>query len=274
MSISEKELIISNNNVIIAENEQKIYNKGYDTGYKAGEEAEYNEFWDGFLNVVNGVPQRTQYNMAFYQWRHKYIRPKYIIMPDSSLTTVDQMYNSCNNLLEIGNVDFSNFTPKTTTSSGSWYYTFGNCTQIKIFPDFNMKAGGYCHTWRNCLNLETIEIMRCCEEGKYTTPFYACKKLKNLTIDGIIGTSFPIPDSPLTTESIRSIIFHLKNYNGDTSNEYKNILTIKSSAFEALEEEGFTEEDKIWLEENEIIYSEDLTWGIVIDDLKWNLTLA
>ena len=65
----------------------------------------------------------------------------------------------------------------------------------------------------------------------------------------------------------------MKN-NGDTSNEYKNILTIKSSAFEALEEEGFTEEDKIWLEENEIIYSEDLTWGIVIDDLKWNLTLA
>lgn len=235
----------------------------YKAGKEAGTQAQYDEFWDGFQNVENGVPQRTQYNNAFYQWRHKHIRPKYKIMPDSSVTTVDNMYNSCNNLLEIENVDFSNFTPKTTATSGSWYYTFGNCTQIKSFPDYNMKAGGYVQTWRNCLNLQSIKIMRCCEHGAYETPFYACSKLKHLEIEGEIGKSFPIPSSPLTCKSFKSIITHLHDYSGSFY-AFTFTVTFKASAFEALEAEGAT------ASYNGVA----CTWAELIDNKKWNLALA
>ena len=253
----------------------------FDNIYKAGKEegaqAQYDEFWDGFQNVVNGVPQRTSYKYAFYQWRHRNIYPKYTVKPDNSkesAITVDGIFESCNNLTSISNVDFSNYTPKTTANTGSWASIFSSCSALIECPDLNMKAGGYYNTWRHCSKLQRIEIMRCCEEGMYNGPFHNCTSLTDITIEGVIGNSFPIPNSPLNPTSLKSIIFHLKNYNGDATKEHKNTVTFKSSAFEALEAVGITEEDKNKLVEIGLEYSKDLTWAQIIDNLKWNLTLA
>ena len=227
--------------------------------YYAGINSEYDAFWDG----VQDYGRREQYRNAFFQWRNEYIRPKYKIMP--SKYTSYGMFESCENLkiIEKEYFDFSNYTPSNdSTSNRCWYYTFSNCKSIEIFYDLGLKAGGYVNTWRFCRNLHTIEIMRCCEDGVYSTPFYDCTKLKNIEIEGEIGESFPIPDSPLTTDSLKSIITHLKDFSGIGGRV--RTLTVKASAFEELEAEGATAEYN----------GVPCTWAELIDNKEWNLVKA
>ena len=96
--------------------------------------------------------------------------------------------------------------------------------------------------------------------------------MKNITIEGTIGRSLSFKSCPLSSDSLKSVITHLKDYTGVS--EYAYTISLKSSAFTTLEESGFTDEDKAWLEGIGTTYTDDLTWALVIDNLKWNLTLA
>ena len=243
---------------------------GVNEVYEAGQSVAENSIpWD----IVQDYGNRTHYTYAFYGWGSEYIRPKYkisFIRPANSTTIC--MFMDCKKLkiVEKEYFDFSQYTPSAAAGTQGHYATFRNCQSLEYVEDLGMQAGGYYQTWAGCSLLHTVEIMRCAEDTVYNDPFAQDRALVNLTIEGIIGTSFPVKQSPLSAESQKSIIKHLKNYAG-TSKEYSYTLTLKATAFTTLENSGFTEDDISWLTENGMTYTEDLTWADVIDNLKWNL---
>lgn len=231
--------------------------------YEAGKKAEYNEFWDRFQNYG----KREYYKHAFFQWRHEYIRPKYKVCPDNRVYNyiVDSMFESCEKLkvIEKEYFDFSNYTPINNTASGCWLLTYSNCKSLEIFYDVGMKAGGYSNTWRYNQKLRKIEVMRCCQAGGYASPFHGCTELTEIRTEGEIGKSFPIPQSPLSKESLKSIITCLHDYSG-SAYAFNFTVTFKASAFAKLEKEGATAEYN----------GEACTWAELIDNKKWNLVKA
>ena len=185
--------------ITIAENEQKVYNNGYSQSES--------DFWDKVQN--NG--SRNNYEYGFYRWNCKELKPKYKVRPNSSSRTI-YMFSTNDGLEEIKKeyFDLSRITPDTSANSASsHYYTFYYCRNLKVIEDIGLQGGGYQQTFGACLELHTIEKFRCVAGGSYSNPFSQCVKLKNITIDGEIGKSFPIPNSPLSTASIVSIIEHL-----------------------------------------------------------------
>ncbi|MEE0963116.1 MAG: hypothetical protein U0L73_02720 [Ruminococcus bromii] len=242
--------------------------------FEAGKQAENDAFWDGFLDRG----ERKVFTMAFANWRCEYIRPnRKIIFNYIEGDRAYSVFQRCTNLKEIKKeyFDFSQYTPKPDLSTGGWYYTFNNLRALEYFEDLGCQAGGYYYTWAYGLSLHTVEVMRCCEEGVYAQPFHGCSKLVNLTIEGVIGTSFPIQYSPLSPASLKSVVKHLKNYSGIA--DHTQTLTVKASAWEALEAEGLNDEDKAWLISLMPYVEEDIdyvTWATVVDFFSWNLVLA
>ena len=186
--------------ITIAENEQKIYDKGYSQSES--------DFWDAVQN--NG--SRYNYEYGFQYWNCKELKPKYQVKPTKSYRTANMFaYNTVLEEIKKDYFDLSRYTPATAAaSSSSNYYTFYGCSELKVIEDIGIQGGGYEHTFAACTKLHTIELMRCVADGNYITPFGSCNALKNLTIEGEIGKNFPIPNSSkLSTASIVSIIEHL-----------------------------------------------------------------
>lgn len=160
----------------------------------------------------------------------------------------------------------------TGSAQAGWRQTFQTCTKLEIVEDIGMQPAAYYFTFTNSNKLHTIEVLRFAEDTQESSGFLGCLSLTNITIEGTIGRKLSFASCPLSVDSLKSVITHLKNYAGVS--EYTYTITFKSSAFTALEESGFTDEDKAWLEGVGITYTDDLTWALVIDNLKWNLTLA
>ena len=81
MSISQKQQIISNNNITIAENVQKVYDAGKRAGMsESGGDNWYNTFWNAYQREKDGT-ERTNYKNAFYglYWTEENLKPKYPI---------------------------------------------------------------------------------------------------------------------------------------------------------------------------------------------------
>jgi hypothetical protein len=105
------------------------------------------------------------------------------------------------------------------------------------------------------INLRTIEELTVAETTPFSLTFNRCDALQNITIEGVIGRSISFPHSPLSVESMKSIITHLKDYSG-TDKEYTYTLTLSSTSKTALEAEGATSPNgNTWLE-----YLDDIGW--------------
>lgn len=241
------------------EAQSKQLKQDFDKVYEAGKKAEQDIFWDEFQDYGN----RTDYASAFRYWKAEEITPKYKIAPTAA---AGQLFYNCSKLKTIDKkmFDLSKATYTPTGNSSSSYAFCAGCNSLEYFPDIGLQAG-YCYWgFDRCFKLKTIEVYRVAENVAFGSgssgTFYRCDALENITIEGIIGRSIQFTYSPLTPESMKSIITHLKDYAG-TSSEYSYTVTFKTSAFEALEAEGETSPN-------------GNTWAEYIDDLKWNLTLA
>lgn len=232
----------------IAENEQRVYDGGFDKGERA--------MWD--LLTKNGT--REFYEYGFYQCNFEYFRPPYKIVPTSRDIA---MFSYCSKLKKIEKdyLDLSNITTgNSADGTNSNYAVFRGCINLEEVEDIGIPAGGYYLTFGWCSKLHTVHVMRCKAEGGYTNPFSNCSELRNLTIEGEIGKNFTMSSNgKLTIDSLKSIINALVDYTG-TSNEYKCTLTLNSGCRATLEAEGATSPN-------------GNTWIEYIDDKKWNLTM-
>ena len=89
---------------------------------------------------------------------------------------------------------------------------------------------------------ETIDKIILKEDGSqiFNNTFNYASKLKNITFEGVIGKSINFQYSPLTVESMKNIIEHLKNFDGINNGEDAYTQTIKFSqaCWDALSADG------------------------------------
>lgn len=244
---------------IIAENQPKIKELGYNEGFGAGKKAEYDEFWE--------YQTATNYKMAFAGrvWRESNFYPKRNMYVDNANGMFQEfgceapysILNLSQRLKECGvTIDFSRCTDY--GDADTVFYS----AQISHIPkcDFSKMRSRLYLTFASSVIVEIEELVVSDIYQDFQNTFNNANSLTTIKISGTITKSISFSQSPLTVESMKSIITHLKDYSG-TENEFAYTVTFKTSAFEVLEAEGNTSPN-------------GKTWTEYIDDLKWNLTLA
>ena len=203
MNISEKL-------TTIAENMQGVYDKGYsdgnaqgsnteeayNEGFEAGKKSQYDTFWD----VFQADGKRTNYTAAFYLWDKSIFKPKYDILPtDASLMFRDfkseiDMVTYLDNLGVI--LDFS---------ACSNFGNFMLWSQISRMGVIDTRSATTISFYAAYL-LKTIDLLILKDDGTQTLVWDMCNRLKNITIQGVIGKSCNMKDCPLSKYSIESVI--------------------------------------------------------------------
>lgn len=182
----------------IAENVQKVYDagkaagggggvgydEGFAEGYAQGKQSERDRFWDTFQNNGN----RDNYQRAFYNtfWNNNTYNPKYPIVCNDGAAAAGNMFDTAR---------ITDTKVPITIIDGYADSTFVRCTQ-----------------------LVTIQKLTLNNVGRFQSTFANCSKLQNITIEGSIDVNFNISATDvLTNESVQSIIDHLKDLTGATT---------------------------------------------------------
>ena len=190
--------------------------EGYASGVIEGKEAEYNTFWDRYQNKGN----KSSYAYAFYstRWNESNYKPKYNIIP---------------------------------SNSNSIFMQTGVKDTLVPIDITNVTGGNSVNMFQYTSNLETINKLIVNETNDYTKCFISCKGLKNITFEGTIGRSISFADCPLSVESMKNVIEHLKDYSEDETNRGKYTITFSDSCWRNLEASGAAEDGDTW--ENYVI---------------------
>lgn len=226
MSIEDKLLTI-------ADNEQKVYD--------AGKKAEYDTFWDSYQK--NGT--RTYYSNAFSGdgWTDTTFVPKYdIVVVDSGINLfanmkvadLDKRLNDCSVSLD-------------TSGATNLDYAFCSDT-IRVVPEVSTVSMEtlYC-TFNYSRQIEKIKKLVLKEDGSqvFYETFTGCYALKDIAIEGTIGYTINFQWSPLSVESMKSIILHLKNYAG-TEKAYRYTIRFSKACWAALEADSPSPDTVTW----------------------------
>lgn len=215
MSISEKL-------TTIAENQEKVFD--------AGKEAQEKEFFDDFLYNADSA---FSYRFAGAGWTAKTFQPK-----NKHMNVVGGSSMFFMSAIEVDLVEHL----KSLNSSISFSNLGVGITQIFAYSNF-IRLGeldfrtlnGLNIMFNSCKKLVTIDLLKIKTDGSQTfsTTFASCISLQNIIIEGVIGQNFDIKESPLTKESITSIVNALSS---STSGKTVSFLkTAKESAFTASE---------------------------------------
>ena len=249
----------------------KIYNKTYTTSrmpegvdevYEKGKKKEWSDFWDACQAERN----RAYYKLAFcgHGWTEKNFKPRYDIKPISSADNIFQESKINGSLIEI--LKECNVTFDSRGLTGGIAYGFSN-TQFTEIPTIDVSNS----TSSNTLNyafptnykLVKIEKIILRDDGtqNFNGTFNNDTKLEEIRFEGTIGRSIDFKSSPLSIDSMKSIITHLMDYS-DTSYVQTYSLTFNSDCWTALESSGTPADDGIdfvgtWRE-----YVQNLGWTI------------
>lgn len=232
---------------------------GVNEVFDAGKKSEYDSFWDS-ANLDNVSPTSFSGNL----WNDETFKPsRDIIWGDNSA-----QWSFANNRITNLKACLERLGVKLDMSRATAFgYAFATAITEEL-PEINMsgaKHTGLTSIGGNMPNLIRAEIVLPSAYPDNPTEsnsiFANCSKLQHLTVKGLVDFSWNLSKSPLSVESMKSVISCLKDYAGDTANEHKYTITFKASAFKALEAEGATS-------------PKGNTWTEYIDDLKWNLVKA
>lgn len=217
----------------IAENQQKVY----DAGQEAGIQSEYDRFWDIFQQ--NG--SRRNYGYAFVEkgWTNETFKPKYPIIATG---TASYMFDGCGltdyDFVEKGiTLDLSGATAIT--------YIFRNSKGIKRVGVIDATGCKDINRAFYGSGITTVDKLVVKETTLYDNTFQAADHLENITIEGCIGNAITIQWSPLTVESMKSIISALKDFTG-TGNEYSQTVKFSDDCWAALEADSTAPDGGTW----------------------------
>lgn len=216
---------ISRKLTTIAENQQRVYDAGYakgqaeggggsyDEGYEVGQQAEYDRFWDAFQN--NGNRTDYKYGFAGIGWTDETFKPKYDIRP----ATINRLFAECwiGDLVEL--LRQKNVTLDTSNANTVDYLAY-NC-RLTTVPVLDLKKPtSLVYLFYGCDWIHTIEKIILADDGSQTFSgnTFRTPALKNVQFEGVIGKNFTMERcSALTTESVQSVIDHLKDLTGQTA---------------------------------------------------------
>ena len=229
MSIAEKL-------TTIAENEQKVYDKG-------AEDASI-RFWNGFTENR----QRLTYTKAFqYTDFSGMTIPNGLILSDSYLICPSMFQNYSGTTLPMG-IDMSNVNLDRSKAQTPSYRWFQDSELLKYLYDMNLTATDYYNfAFAHCYELETIEMIRSNQASDFSNAFEECYALKNIAFEGVIGKDINFAESSLLTiESMKNIISHLADYSVENTHIYT--VTVTDACWEALEADSTAPDGTTWRE--------------------------
>jgi hypothetical protein len=239
MSVAEKYATLT------VEKIPQVYEAGYNKGKAEGGDNYYDEFWD--LYQSNG--NRKDYNRAFsgVGWTDTTFNPKYDITPNhasglfafSKITNLKKLLDDLGIELDFSKVAYGRFTQILMDSA---------ITDIGVVDASNYESADY--LFYNATKLVNVEKLIITDTGKFNFPnsvFQNAKSLKEIRFEGVIGTSINFKDCPLSTDSMKDIIGHLKNYKG-TADDMKYTLTFSGTCWNALEADSTAPNGSTWRE--------------------------
>ena len=229
----------------IAENEQRIYDKGHEKGIRG--------FWECFTN--KGA--RINYKNAFTETDFSGITvPSDLFFPSSLSTGMFEKY--AGRTLPLG-INLNNSGASLCNS------LFINSTNLVEIYNLNLRAQtSYVQCFSGCSALKKIELIKVNSLTTFTNAFTNCEALTDIKISGTITKDISFQSSPLNVESMKNIISNLKTYAG-TSNEAKYTLTFTTACWTTLEASGKPFDDGLTTDET-------LTWANYVSVNKgWNI---
>ena len=209
--------------------------------FDAGKQAEYDLFWDAYQQ--NGT--RANYEGAFSGkgWTLTTFKPKYDITVTESAYNLFKACELSVDLVQL--LDRLGVTLDLSKSNNVQYAFYGSAfTHIGVINATSSSSVN--NTFNSCGTLVTIDKLILKSEGNqtFTNAFNGCRSLENITIEGAIGNSINFSYSPLTHDSLMSIINALMD---KTSATTKPILTIGTTNYNKLTaEEIKIATDKGW----------------------------
>ena len=212
MNIADKSKVMSANNVTIAENIPKVYDKA-----KADMDL---KLWE--MVTANGARESYIYGFGGCDFSgYTFVKP---VVPTK---TVQQIFYDYDGTEYPKNIDLSQIDTSRAYSSEYYrgYFQYGG--NITVVPDMGLPVlPGLNLTYANMKNLITIEKIRVNENTVFTNTFYSTPKLANITFEGTIGQNISFSGcDALTHDTLVHIIEHLKDY-GETET---HTLTIGST---------------------------------------------
>ena len=214
--------------------------------YDKGRNDEYDDFWDDFQKNGNA----HDYMCAFGNdgWSDANFKPKYPIISNNMhrtfrstrVTDLKKKLTECGVYLD---------------SSAAWDFTqaFGYSSYILTVPELDMRnATTLTSMFCTDSKLHTVDKIIFSENNNlsFTEFAKACYSLKEIRFEGKIANNIDFSWSPLSVESMKSIISCLKNHTG-TTKEATQTLSFTETCWANLEasttpyEDGLTENKEL-----------------------------
>ena len=211
--------------------------------YDKGRTDEWSDFWDDFQENGNRISYEGAFGCyidAKSYWSDVTFNPKYPIITNSAhrlfkgtkITDLTKKLKECGVYLDVSNAKDIN-------------QAFGYSSSILTVPELDIRKATTVTSLFACdFNLHTVDKIILSENNNLTfTEFaYLCHRLKEIRFEGKIPKTINFSWSPLSIESMKSIISCLKNHSG-TTNEATQTISFTESCWTNLEESTSPYED-------------------------------
>ena len=194
----------------IAENQEKVY--------AAGSQAEYDRLWDSLQKNGN----RTNYQGAFGSvWTDESFKPKYDMHPISASTMFENSeivdlkgaLEQAGVVLDLSTVTYGRFTQIFQQSS---------IQRVGVIDTTGSKTYKISYLFMGAGKLRSVDAWVMTEDGTQqfdeNNTFQGCAALEEIRIGGTLGCSMSFqPCENLSMDSVQSVIDHLKDLTGQTT---------------------------------------------------------
>ncbi len=171
---------------------------GYDDGYANGKRAEYDAFWDMYQQNGERIDYAQAFRMVFDDVSFK---PKYDMFPDnanqmfsaSQITNLKKLLEDAGKVFDVSKARYTTQMFQSSTITHIPTMDFSNASLVSaVFMDTP--------------NLVYVE--KCIVAEKHTFPncFARANKLAEIRFEGVIANDIDFHWSPLSVESMKSII--------------------------------------------------------------------
>lgn len=211
--------------------------------FEAGKKSEYDAFWDAYQD--NG--KRIDYDTAFagVAWDDSLFKPKYRL--DDTIT--------CSAYMMFRKANISDVTILGSIKSDRTAYMFHD-SQIQHIGRLYILDTHLNATFMNNWKLKSIELLDLQNLEVIIDPFTNCSHLESIVFGGLITVSLNMQWSPLSVDSMKSAITHLKDYSSDDAKKHQYTLSFSADCWAALEADSASPDGGTWKE-----YVFDLGWN-------------
>lgn len=191
----------------IANNVPLVYNAGLEAGKSEGGDSWYDTFWDSYQQNGN----RQNYQAAFPRegWNDVTFKPKYDMAP----TTCYQMFQTCK-ITDLKKA-LQDAGVKLDTKNSTSFTQFIQSSDITILPKIDLTDATNTSSAFATNVIQSIEELVVSETTPFSKTFDNAPNLTYMIVTGTIGRNgLDLHWSPLTHESLTSIINALKDFTG------------------------------------------------------------